>query len=78
MKILYAGTRGSDDPTQAGFPFIFAKGAVEAGHEPVIFLAGEATYLLKEEVATATQGVGWPAHGELWKEMVKFKVPVHV
>ncbi len=78
MKILYTGTHGSDDPTRAGFPFIFAKGAIEAGHEPVIFLAGDATYLLKEELAAATQGVGWPPQSELWKEMVKSKVPVHV
>jgi len=78
MKMLYAGTHGSDDPTRAGFPFIFAKGAIEAGHQPVIFLGGDATYLLKEELAAATQGVGWQPQSELWKEMVKSKVPVHV
>jgi len=40
--ILYVGTAGSDDPTRAGLPFNFAIGAIEAGHQPQIFLAGEA------------------------------------
>ena len=41
-KILYLGTAGSDDPTRAGFPFNFAMGALDAGHQPEVFLAGEA------------------------------------
>ena len=47
--ILYVGTAGSDDPTRAGLPFNFALGAVEAGHQPMIFLAGEAAYLMKDD-----------------------------
>ncbi len=78
MKILYAGTHGSDDPTRASFPLVFAKGAIEAGHQPTIFLAGEAAYLLKEEVAAVTQGVGWPAIGALWTDIAEAKVPVFV
>lgn len=78
MKILYTCTYGSDDPTQAGFPFIFSKGAIEAGHEPTIFLAGEGAYLLKEDVAAATQGVGWPKLSDLWNDIFKAKVPVYV
>jgi predicted peroxiredoxin len=45
--ILYVGTAGSDDPTRAGFPFNFALGAIEAGHQAEIFLAGEAAYLMR-------------------------------
>lgn len=78
MKLLYAGTYGSDDPTRASFPFVFAKGAIEAGHQPTIFLAGEAAYLLKTEIAAATQGVGWPTIGELWKDISAAKIPVFV
>ncbi len=78
MKILYSGTNGSNDPTQAAFPFVFSKGAIEAGHQPTIFLAGEATYLLKEEVAAATQAVGWPKQSDLWVDIAKAKVPVFV
>ena len=32
-KLLYIGTAGTDDPTRATFPFLFAKAAIEAGHE---------------------------------------------
>ena len=78
MKILYAGSFGSDDPTRASFPLIFAKGAVEAGHESIVFLAGEAVYLLKEEVANSTQGVGWPKVGDLWQDIVTANVRVYV
>ncbi|MGH8246676.1 MAG: DsrE family protein [Gammaproteobacteria bacterium] len=78
MKLLYVGTYGSDDPTRAEFPLVFAKGAIEAGHQPTVFLAGEATYLLKEEVAKATVGVGWPAASDLWNDVVAAKVPVFV
>lgn len=78
MKMLYVGTHGSNDPTHAGLPFVFAKGAIEAGHEATIFLAGEAPYLLKEEVAAATHGVGWAPQSDLWKDIVQAKVPVFV
>lgn len=78
MKLLYAGTFGSDDPTRASFPFVFAKGAIEAGHQPTIFLAGEAAYLLKAEVAAVTQGVGWPPISDLWKDIIASKIPVFV
>ena len=49
-RFLYLGTAGSDDPTRAGFPFNFAMGALDAGHQPEIFLAGEAVYLMKDTV----------------------------
>ncbi|MGH2522679.1 MAG: DsrE family protein [Anaerolineales bacterium] len=68
-KILYIGTEGSDDPTRASLPFVMAKGAIEAGHEPTLVLAGEATYLLKEGIAAATVGVGWPPIAEQWKAL---------
>ena len=68
-KILYIGTEGSNDPTRASLPFVLAKGAIEAGHEPTIVLMGEAAYLAKKEVAAATQGVGWPTVAEQWKSL---------
>ena len=77
-KILYLGTSGSDDPTRASFPFVFARGALEAGHQPTIVLAGEAVYLLKAEVAEATKGVGWPTIAEQWQAIAEGKVPVYI
>jgi predicted peroxiredoxin len=77
-KILYVGTAGSDDPTRAGFPFNFALGALEAGHEPEIFLAGEAAYLMKDDVAGSVLPVGMPPLREMLDRVVERQVPIHV
>ncbi|MBI1962750.1 MAG: DsrE family protein [Candidatus Rokubacteria bacterium] len=77
-RILYVGTAGSDDPTRAGFPFTFALGAVEAGHQPEVFLAGEAAYLMKEDVAAAVLPVGMAPLREMFEKVVEHRVPVYV
>jgi predicted peroxiredoxin len=77
-KILYMGTAGSDDPTRAGLPFNFALGAVEAGHEPEIFLAGEAAYVMKDDVAGAVMPVAMPALAEMLKKIIEHRVPIYV
>jgi predicted peroxiredoxin len=77
-RILYLGTAGSDDPTRAGFPFNFAMGALDAGHQPEIFLAGEATYLMKAVVRGAVQPVAMPALKEMLDEVVAQRVPIYV
>lgn len=77
-KILYVGSAGSDDPTRAGFPFNFALGALEAGHQPEIFLAGEAAYLMKDEIAGSVLPVGMPAFREMLEKAVSQKVPIWV
>jgi predicted peroxiredoxin len=77
-KILYVGTAGSDDPTRAGLPFNFALGAVEAGHEPEIFLAGEAAYVMKDDVAAAVMPVAMPGLAEMLKKLTEHRVPIYV
>jgi uncharacterized protein involved in oxidation of intracellular sulfur len=77
-RILYVGTAGSDDPTRAGLPFNFALGAVEAGHQPEIFLAGEAAYLMKADVAAAVMPVAMPALREMLDKVVEHGVPIYV
>jgi predicted peroxiredoxin len=77
-KILYMGTAGSDDPTRAGLPFNFALGAVEAGHGPEIFLAGEAAYVMKDDVAGAVMPVAMPALAEMLKKIIEHRVPIYV
>jgi uncharacterized protein involved in oxidation of intracellular sulfur len=59
-KLLYIGTAGTDDPTRATFPFLMAKGAIEAGHEAGIILMGEAAPLIKDSIAAQVQGIGVP------------------
>jgi uncharacterized protein involved in oxidation of intracellular sulfur len=64
-KLLYIGTHGTNDPTQATFPFLMAKGAIEAGHETGLILMGEAATLIKDSIAAQVQGVGIPPLKEL-------------
>jgi predicted peroxiredoxin len=77
-RILYVGTAGSDDPTRAGLPFNFAIGALEAGHQPEIFLAGEAAYLMKGSVMSAVMPVAMPALKEMVDAVVAKHVPIYV
>ena len=77
-KILYVGTAGSDDPTRAGLPFNFALGALEAGHQPEIFLAGEAAYLMKEDVASAIMPVAMAPLREMMDTVVARNVSIYV
>ncbi len=77
-RILYVGTSGSDDPTRAGLPFNFALGALEAGHQAEIFLAGEASYVMKEEIAAAILPVGMPPLREMLQKVVEQRVPIYV
>jgi predicted peroxiredoxin len=77
-KILYVGTAGSDDPTRAGLPFNFALGAIEAGHEPEIFLAGEAAYVMKADIAAAVMPVAMPALVEMLKKITEHRIPIYV
>jgi predicted peroxiredoxin len=76
--ILYVGTAASDDPTRAGLPFNFALGAVDAGHQPQIFLTGEAAYLMKEDVVAAVMPVALPPLREMMDAVVARGVPIFV
>ncbi len=64
-NILFVGTHGTDDPTRATFPFMEAKGVIEAGHETGIILMMEAAPLIKDRVAAQVQGIGVPPLREL-------------
>jgi predicted peroxiredoxin len=77
-KLLYVGTAGSDDPTRAGLPFNFAMGALDAGHQPEIFLAGEAVYLMKDSVMNAVMPVAMAPLKEMVDEIVAQQVPIFV
>lgn len=76
--ILYVGTAGSDDPTRAGLTFNFALGAIEAGHRAEIFLAGEATYLMKDVIAESIDPVGMPPLAEMRRKVIEHRVPIYV
>ena len=77
-KLLYIGTAGTDDPTRATFPFLMAKGAIEAGHEPGIILQGEAAPLIKDSIASQVHGIGVPPLKELLDFLVERNIRISV
>jgi predicted peroxiredoxin len=77
-KLLYVGTHGTDDPTKATFPFLMAKGAIEAGHTAGIILMGEAAPLIKDHIAAQVQGIGVPSLKELMSFLVSQEVRISV
>ena len=77
-RILYYGSSGSNDPTRAGLTFNHALGAIDAGHQPEIFLAGEATYLMKDSIAAAVSPVAMPPLKELLSKVIEHRVPIYV
>jgi predicted peroxiredoxin len=77
-KLLYIGTHGTDDPTRATFPFLMAKGAIDAGHETGIILMGEAAPLIKDNIAAQVQGIGVPPLKELMEFLVQRNVRISV
>lgn len=77
-KLLYIGTHGTDDPTKATFPFLMAKGAIEAGHEAGIILMGEAAPLIKDHIAAQVQGIGVPALKDLAAFLYERKIRITV
>jgi predicted peroxiredoxin len=57
-KILVHVTCGPEHPTKAALAFLVAKAAVEEGHEVTVFLAGDATQLLRDAVLDSLVGLG--------------------
>ncbi len=65
-KLLIISATGRDDPTRASLPFhIAVNGAAASGVECDVALAGDATELLKNDVAALVRGVGLAPLAEL-------------
>ncbi len=77
-RILFVGTSATDDQTRAGFPFNFALAAHEAGHQPEIFLTGEAAFLMLEDVAASVMPVAMPPLREMLEKAVAAQIPIYV
>lgn len=77
-NILFVGTHGTDDPTRATFPFMEAKGAIEAGFETGIILMMEAAPLIKDRISAQVQGIGVPPLTELMDFLVACNVRISV
>lgn len=75
--LLFIGTHGTEDPTRATIPFHLGKGAVEAGHEVAIVLAGDAPVILKDGIRDSLFGVGVPPLKELFQFALENNIPVY-
>ncbi len=65
-KLLIISATGAGDPTRASLPFhIAVNGAAASGFESDVALAGDATELLKTDVAAGVKGVGVAPLAEL-------------
>lgn len=65
-NLFIVASTGPSDPTRASIPFhIAANGAAASGIDCSIAFAGDATELLKPEVADGVRGVGIPPLAEL-------------
>ena len=76
-RILLIATHGSEDPTRAGLAFLFAKGAVEEGHQPEVILAGDAAVLARQTVAENVIPVGLQRLKDLIAFEQEHNVPVY-
>lgn len=69
---------GSENPTRANFPFVWAAALREMGHEVRLELAGDATVLIRTVVANNVSAVGWPPLGQVFAKVVELKIPIFV
>jgi predicted peroxiredoxin len=77
--LAIVASTGVSDPTRASIPFhIAANGAVAAGVESLIILAGDATELLRDGVAAGVRGVGIPPLAALLEKCAEANIPIHV
>ena len=77
-RILIKSAWGSDDPTQAAFPFTHANALAQAGHQVQIFLLGEATTLMRSVLLEAIHPVGWPPLSETFQQTLALGIQIHV
>jgi predicted peroxiredoxin len=56
--VLIHITCGPENPTKAALGFLVARAAIEEGHDVSLFLAGDATQLLRDAVLDSLVGLG--------------------
>ena len=76
-RILIISTHGSEDPTRAGLAFFLAKGSIDAGHDPEVILAGDASVLARKAVSDSVLPVGMPPLIDLIQSALENNVPIY-
>jgi predicted peroxiredoxin len=69
---------GSENPTRANVPFVWAAALREMGHEVRMELAGDATVLMRTVVTKNVSAVGWPPLSQAFDKVVALKIPIFV
>ena len=77
QKFLLIGLVGSENPTRANFPFVWAAALKEAGNEVRIELAGDATVLMRSAVSNSVTPVGWPPFREALAKVIELSL-IHI
>lgn len=78
QKFLLVGLCGSENPTRANFPFVWAAALKEAGNEVRIELAGDATVLMRTPVSDSVTPIGWPPFKDALARVIELKIPIFV
>ena len=78
QKFLLVGLCGSENPTRANFPFVWAAALHEEGHEVRIELAGDGTVMMRAPVANSVTAVGWPPFHEALARVIELRIPIDV
>jgi DsrE/DsrF-like family len=76
QRILFHTESSTDAPHRGVLPLRFAVAAKEKGHDAVVFLAGDATLLMKDEVAASTKAAGQPDAASLIRRCAELDVPI--
>ena len=77
-RYLLVGLCGSENPTRANFPFVWATALKTAGNDVRIELAGDATVLMRTPVSDSVTPVGWPPFKEALSKVIEHKIPIYV
>ncbi len=78
-KLLVSTSVGTQDHTRATIPFhIVVNGALKTGTDCAIVLMGDATELMKKDVAATVRGVGVPVLSDLLASLDQQKARYYV
>lgn len=79
MHVVYLSAAGPADPTRASIALhLAANGSAEVGHQATVVLAGDATELIRADVAERVEGLGLPPLRELLAKARERALPVFV
>ncbi len=77
-SLLVHITHGPEAPTRAALGVLVARAAADEGHEVTLFLAGDAAYLVKDEVIASLNGIGTGSLAETFPAVVEAGVSIYV